>query len=45
MIPISLLPLGRDIVPTDEPFTAGPTGAPAPAGTLPPANRDEKRDW
>nr|WP_079086359.1 YccF domain-containing protein [Streptomyces silvensis] len=32
MIPISLLPLGREIVPTDQPFTAvGPIGGPAPA--------------
>ena len=35
MIPISLLPLGRDIVPTDEPFTAGPMGASAPSGPGP----------
>lgn len=36
MIPISLLPLGREIVPTDEPFTAaGPIGAPARAGAGP----------
>lgn len=32
MIPISLLPLGREIVPTDEPFTAASFGTPAPGG-------------
>ncbi|GGR72775.1 hypothetical protein GCM10010252_09060 [Streptomyces aureoverticillatus] len=42
MIPISLLPLGREIVRTDEPFiTAGPFGgqAPAPGGQPPSQGR------
>ncbi|GHC70485.1 YccF domain-containing protein [Streptomyces flavofungini] len=32
MIPISLLPLGREIVPTDEPFTAASFGTSAAGG-------------
>ncbi|MFH9075582.1 YccF domain-containing protein [Streptomyces alboflavus] len=32
LIPISLMPLGRDIVPTDQPFSAASVRGPAPAG-------------
>ncbi|EPH44907.1 YccF domain-containing protein [Streptomyces aurantiacus] len=44
MIPISLLPLGREIVPTDEPFiAAGPFGRPAPAN--PPHHPPGNQGW
>ncbi|MEU2561799.1 YccF domain-containing protein [Streptomyces longispororuber] len=36
MIPISLMPLGREIVPTDEPFSAASVRGGAPASPQPP---------
>ncbi|MGA4840218.1 YccF domain-containing protein [Streptomyces sp. G45] len=46
LIPVSLLPLGREIVPTDEPFAAGAGFRPAPAAPGGPSQGPgEPRAW